>query len=358
MQDCGGAFRESVVDIADDLMSGRTPLFIPVSNCETGLGSLRDAFIPNPSCTNFELYEWIGRLCAASILSEESLVLRFPPLVWKLLGGAEVAAEDLEEVDQAFLNTMRMIAGAVDGSSAGADAGAGSGSADASSLSLGLGGAGEDGTRKQALTADEVEYLCRDFSICRTDGVEVELVPGGLDVDLTYANRLEYVKLACQARLAEAAPQIAAMRRGLCAVVPAPVVRMWTAQELDLHVSGSPVIPVATLKDTARHSMDQTKPEVKYLWAALEQLTDEERSLFLRFTTGRARLPASIKISSGDGGPEALPKAATCFNQFYLPPYTSAEQALGKIRYAIHNTRTIDTDGTGRGERFALSEAE
>lgn len=367
VQDCGGAFRESVVDIADDLMSDRTPLFIPVSNCETGLGSLRDAFIPNPACTNFELYEWVGRLCAASILSEESLVLRFPPLVWKLLGGAEVAAEDLEEVDQAFLNTMRMIAGAVDGTGDGGESSGGGGggaaastaasTASESSLSLGLGEAGEDGAKRQALTADDVEYLCRDFSIYRTDGIEVELVPGGLDVDLTYANRLEYVKLACQARLAEAAPQIAAMRRGLCAVIPAPVVRMWTAQELDLQVCGSPVIPVSTLKDTARFSMDQSRPEVKHLWAALEQLTDEERSLFLRFTTGRARLPASIKISSGDGGSGALPKAATCFNQLYLPPYSSAEQALLKIRYAIHNTRTIDTDGTGRGERFALSES-
>ena len=86
VQDCGGAFRESVSNISEDLMSGsylggqlvgsNTPLFIPVRNLETDVGSLRDTFVPNPSCTNFEVYEWVGRLCAAAILSKESIVLR------------------------------------------------------------------------------------------------------------------------------------------------------------------------------------------------------------------------------------------------------------------------------------------
>ena len=347
VQDCGGAFRESVVDIADDLMSRRTPLFIPVSNHE-GRGSLRDAYVPNPSCLNFELYEWVGRLCAAAILSEESLVLRFPPLVWKLLGGAEVAADDLEEVDQSFLKTIRMIDGAAGG-------GGGGGGGGGATSSLGLSRSGEDGTAAQVLSAEDVDYLCLDFSISRTDDVVVELVPGGLDVDLTFANSQEWAKLACEARLSEALPQIAAIRRGICAVIPAPVLRMWTAQELELQVCGSPVIPVAAVRSTARFQIDEGSSAVTYLFEALERLSDEERSLFLRFVTGRARLPVSIKICSGDGGPGALPRAATCFNQLFLPPYQSTEQALGKIRYAIHNTRTIDTDGTRRGETFEIA---
>jgi hypothetical protein len=59
------------------------------------------------SCSRFEVYEWVGRLCAAAILSDESLVMRFPPVVWKLLGGAEVSMEDLEEVDHWFVQVSR-----------------------------------------------------------------------------------------------------------------------------------------------------------------------------------------------------------------------------------------------------------
>jgi hypothetical protein len=38
------------------------------------------------------------------------------------MGGAEVAADDLAEVDLSFLNVMRQIAGASDGSESGATA--------------------------------------------------------------------------------------------------------------------------------------------------------------------------------------------------------------------------------------------
>ena len=38
---------------------------------------------------------------------------------------------------------------------------------------------------------------------------------------------------------------------------------------------------------------------VKYMWAALEKFSTEDRSRFLRFVTGRKRLPAPIYVSSG-----------------------------------------------------------
>jgi len=91
LQDCGGAFRDSIGDISADLMSTRPPLFIPVTNTKESEGTLQDAFVPNPACSDWEHYEWVGRLCAASILTDESLILSFPPLVWKLLGGVGVA---------------------------------------------------------------------------------------------------------------------------------------------------------------------------------------------------------------------------------------------------------------------------
>ena len=64
---------------------------------------------------------------------------------------------------------------------------------------------------------------------------------------------------------------------------------------------GSPEIPVSAIRDSARYEMDKDSPVVRYLWEALEMLTNEERSLFLRFVTGRGRLPVSIKIQSKGG---------------------------------------------------------
>ncbi len=38
--------------------------------------------------------------------------------------------------------------------------------------------------------------------------------------------------------------------------------------------------------------------QVQYLWQALEGFTDAERSQFLRFVSGRKRLPTQMHISS------------------------------------------------------------
>lgn len=40
--------------------------------------------------------------------------------------------------------------------------------------------------------------------------------------------------------------------------------------------------------------VDENHHVIQWLWQALEQFTDEERVLFMRFVSGRSRLPASV----------------------------------------------------------------
>lgn len=184
-----------------------------------------------------------------------------------------------------------------------------------------------------------------------------------------------YCRLACSERLKECEHQVAAIRRGLTKIIPESVLRLWTSSELARLVAGDPDIPVDEIKRTATISGgDQNTPVIKYLWQvrpvklwlhenipsslqpfqALEEFSAEERSLFLRFCSGRARLPVRISIQLMHGDPTSLPTGATCGNSIGLPMYTTAEQARDKIRYAIHSAKTIDTDGHGGNERFEL----
>ena|SRR6218665_1679513 len=48
--------------------------------------------------------------------------------------------------------------------------------------------------------------------------------------------------------------------------------------------------------------MGQDENKVKYLWEALENFSNEDRSRFVRFVTGRRRLPAQIHVFSGSVG--------------------------------------------------------
>jgi len=44
----------------------------------------RDLYIPNPSCTQFHMYEWIGKLMGACFRGRENLVGMTSPLPWRL----------------------------------------------------------------------------------------------------------------------------------------------------------------------------------------------------------------------------------------------------------------------------------
>lgn len=327
VQDCGGGFRESVSDIASDLMSARTPLFIPSPNQEAWAGDLRDAFVPNPSCTSktaLAVYEWIGRLFAAAILSDESIPVSFPPLCWKLLSGAAVSMEDLRQVDEWFyqmLLQMERCVCVVDGV-------------------------------QVPITPEEFAFtFSQTYEVTLSDGSLVPLLEGGASREVDFDSRHEFIALAVAWRLDEFEAQITALRRGLVGIIPAQVLQLWTAAELERRVCGVPSVSVLAIRDAARYDMDRAAPEIALLWEALEKMSHEERSKFLRFVTGRSRLPASIKIARG-GEATCLPQSATCFSILRLPAYTTVEETLEKLRYAIHNCMAIDTDGVRAAESF------
>jgi len=83
----------------------------------------------------------------------------------------------------------------------------------------------------------------------------------------------------------------------------------------------------------------------------LEAFTDSERVLFMRFVSGRSRLPTNLadlsqrfQVMKVDKPPDGLPTAQTCFFQLRLPQYSSQEMLAEKLRYAINNCRFIDMD--------------
>jgi E3 ubiquitin-protein ligase HECTD3 len=47
--------------------------------------------------------------------------------------------------------------------------------------------------------------------------------------------------------------------------------------------------------------VEEKDTRVKYMWEALKNFSNEDRSRFLRFITGRRRLPASVYVSTARG---------------------------------------------------------
>ncbi|XP_038067988.1 E3 ubiquitin-protein ligase HECTD3-like [Patiria miniata] len=316
--DQGGGFRDSLADIAEELcpVGGEQPVPLPffVRTLNQRLDNsnvYRDMYVPNPSCKLFAKYEWIGLLMGACLRSKEHLVLALPSFIWKLLAGERVTwTKDFKTVDDAAVKLLESF----------------------------------QRMDKETYEANFASELT--FTTMLSDQSEVELVTKGSEVNVTYEDRLEYCRLVQAARMDENKEQVESMRQGLLRVVPQAVLDLLTWQELEKKICGDPEISVAALrKTTFFEDLGQSDTRVKYLWEAMTNFTNEDRSRFLRFVTGRRRLPTPLYICPGRGeNTDSLPESSTCSNTLFLPNYSSAKLAEEKLRYAAYNCVAIDTD--------------
>ncbi|KAM9469272.1 E3 ubiquitin-protein ligase HECTD3-like [Clarias gariepinus] len=316
--DNGGGFRDSLSDMSEELCPSSAkclvplPFFIRTSNQE-GAGEMRDFYVPNPSCRDFQKFEWIGQLMGAAFRGKEYLVLALPGLVWKQLIGETVSwNKDFPAVDSMLVKLLDSMV-----------------HMDKATFEFKFG--------------QELVY-----STPLSDGRLVELIPGGSSVVVRYEDRVEFTHLVQKARLEESREQLAAIQAGLMKVVPQAVLDLLTWQEVEKKVCGDPEINLEALKHLTRYEdLDQNDVRVQHMWEALTNFTNEDRSRFLRFVTGRSRLPAPICIypdKQGSDITDALPQSSTCSSTLYLPKYPSAKVCEEKLRYAAYNCVAIDTD--------------
>lgn len=177
---------------------------------------------------------------------------------------------------------------------------------------------------------------------------------------ITPENRHEYIRQALDYRLHEFDQQVTAVREGMARVVPVPLLSLFTGYELETMVCGSPDIPIALLKSVATYKgVDATSSLVNWFWEVMEELTNQERSLFLRFVWGRTRLPRTIADFRGrdfvlqvldkyNPPDHFLPESYTCFFLLKMPRYSCKAVLKEKLKYAIHFCKSIDTDDYAR----------
>ncbi|XP_077190058.1 E3 ubiquitin-protein ligase HECTD3 [Paroedura picta] len=317
--DQGGGFRDSIADMSEELCPSSAespvplPFFVRTSNQGSGTGEARDMYVPNPSCKEFTKYEWIGQIMGAALRGKEFLVLALPGFVWKQLTGEEVSwNKDFPAVDSVLVKLLEMMEGM-------------------------------DKETFEFKFGNELTY-----TTVLSDQRMVELIPGGTRTAVRYEDRLDFIRLVQEARLTESKEQIAAMQTGLLKVVPQAVLDLLTWQELEKKVCGDPEVTVEALKKLTRfEDFEPSGTRIQYFWEALNNFTNEDRSRFLRFVTGRSRLPALIYIYPDKLGSEttdALPESSTCSSTLFLPNYVSAKVCEEKLRYAAYNCVAIDTD--------------
>lgn len=322
VDDCGGGYSESIAEMCDELQNGSLSLLIVTPNGRDESGANRDCFLLNPmlkSSLHQNMFRFLGMLMGIAIRTGSPLSLNIAEPVWKQLAGMPLTISDLTEVDKDFVPGLMCI---------------------------------------KEMADEDLRNADMPFSVPSASGQEMQL-------SMKYnriipENRSEYIKSAMNYRLHEFDDQIRWVREGMTTVIPVPLLSLFTGFELETMVCGSPDIPLNLLKSVATYKgIDATAPLVQWFWEVMEEFSNNERSLFLRFVWGRTRLPRTIADFRGrdfvlqvldkyNPPDQFLPESYTCFFLLKMPRYSCKDILQEKLKYAIHFCKSIDTDDYAR----------
>ncbi len=196
-----------------------------------------------------------------------------------------------------------------------------------------------------------------------------DLKPGGRDIEVTDANKKEYVDLMVKWRIQKRIDeQFQAFITGFHELIPAELVNVFDERELELLIGGIAEIDVEDWKKhTDYRGYTESDEVIKFFWQTIRSWDGEQKSRLLQFATGTSRIPVNgFKDLQGSDGPRRftiekagevnnLPKSHTwlvdspsssademltslSFNRLDLPQYKTLEALQTKLTMAVEET--------------------
>jgi hypothetical protein len=177
---------------------------------------------------------------------------------------------------------------------------------------------------------------------------EIPLTQRGRLEKVTLANCSEFISLANEFRIGQMRPWLEAMRVGLWENLGFKPPAFITGDMIEHSACGSKEISFTALKEVIRFEGISVEQQGIFL-AVIDSFTSEERSLLLKFATGRVRLPLShsgspfvLKVDRDERYADRMPTSSTCFSVLHLPVYSSVQKATQLIKVAIEFTGTFE----------------
>lgn len=266
----------------------------------------------NPEHLNY--FKFIGRVVGLAIFHRRFLDAFFIGALYKMMLNKAVALSDMEGVDADFHRSLQwMLDNPI------------------------------EGVLDQTFSTEDERF--------GQTNVE-DLKPGGRDIEVTDANKKEYVDLMVKWRIQKRIDeQFQAFITGFHELIPAELVNVFDERELELLIGGIAEIDVEDWKKhTDYRGYTESDEVIKFFWQTIRSWDGEQKSRLLQFATGTSRIPVNgFKDLQGSDGPRRftiekagevnnLPKSHTCFNRLDLPPYKSLEALQTKLTMAVEET--------------------
>lgn len=292
---------------------------------------------PTPDRTN--AFRNVGRVIGICLSQSEICPIQLNRHVIKYILRKPVSWHDLAFFDPVLYESLRQLVVDVESTHSSPMVG-GSSVAPANSL--------------QALDLRFYVDLCIEEG-----GGQVELIPGGKDIEVNRANIYEYVRRYALRRMVKSQEKaLAAIRQGVMDVLPASALDNLTAEDFRLLLNGVGEINIQTLisytsfiddrgasagkQRSSVHVDEQLAYFKRWFWSIVEKMTTKERQDLVYFWTGSPSLPASEEgfqpmptVSIRPAEDLHLPTSNVCIFRLYIPLYSSKSILKSKLLIAI-----------------------
>ena len=306
-EDAGGVAREWFLKLSLAFLNSDYNYFRPASH----------GYAYHPSDTALEtgadpgVFKFVGRVVGKALFDGHYLDAHFTRAFYKQMVGRPLNYSDFEDYDPQYFKNLKWLL-------------------ENDPESLGL-----------TFTVEETAFGVSS---------EVELKPGGATLDVTQENKLEYVDLLVKRKLLDnVRNQVESFLAGLYDVVPPALLKIFSAKEIELMISGLPEINIKDLEEqTEYNGYTKDSQVIKWFWKTLRKFDTEMKAGFLQFVTGTSKVPLEgFGHLKGMGGNiqrfqihksfnnKNLPTSHTCMNQLDLPEYPTEAELLSKLSKAI-----------------------
>lgn len=323
--DAGGVFDDTIAECCKELKEGTTvdTYLHQTPNGASRIGNEQDRYILNSRLVRGEhmtRWKFLGILFGVAIRTKKPLNLMLSNIVWKQLCGYKLTFEDIASVNELFAKNMEFLRNC-----------------------------SQEEEFDMCVPFERWEVQCWNGEYIHLNLAGRECLQGP---PLTFDCRKSYIQAAINYKLTELNIIIKQIQRGMSLIVPLPCIKMFKWTELELLVCGHQAIDLEALRSIVKYrECDEEHELVRMLWNVLEGMNNDEKELFLRFVSGRSRLPSNaqdigqrFQIMVVDRQEDALPTSQTCFFQLRLGPYSSEEMLAKRLRYAMIHCKAIDAD--------------
>ena len=312
--DAGGIMREWLTSLFKEFQKPENKLFTKADTKDYSIKVYNDK---NFSKNKLKIFEFIGKIFVLALLNDLTINSCFNIYIYKIILDEPVELEDLIFIDSEIYHSIQKL-------------------------------------QKLENFSNLELYFAENERDEKGNVNSINFILDGANIPVTKENMSYYFQKKIEYIMNKDRPYINHIKKSIFSYIPETLIKIFTANELELMLNGTPFIDVSDwIENTEYEGYSPSDEIIINFWDIVRELPQEKLSRLLQFSTGSTRVPVggfkSLQSNRGNIAPFSIYrleyekgkrnyiKARTCFNRINLPNFPDKEKLLEGINFVIDN---------------------